>query len=105
MARLEIDYEWCVEESDEFGDIDEVLFSSTLKEAIDTRNRSDAHTTEIVLVRNEGNEERGLVNKYYAYMIGDTLPEFFYSYESMTETTIRVPQKFHNEVKRDWQCG
>ena len=94
-------YEWDVEEVDrDSGDIlnhnhgDKLSWLLPAFGNIITQGRGD-----LVLVRDEGNNTEGLLDRHWAYVKDGVLPEYFA--DSMGEnTSIRVPQRFHRELAR-----
>ena len=98
---MTITYEWDIEEVDrESGDILDHNHGSSLAwlipnaGAIIHQGRGD-----LVLVRNEGNNLDGLIDRCWAYAQGYELPQYF-SASDGSETDIKVPQRFHREIKR-----
>ena len=94
MAR-KITYEWCVEETDRFGDIGEIYFAQSAEECREIICRLKEYRVDngtwymIVLVREEwsGNQ---ITRRDHAYMNGrdGTMPETF------GDGGPPVPQKF-----------
>lgn len=91
--KNETKYDWCVEEILPNGDIEELHFSDTLAEALDTA-RDLENETRIILYMYIGNEADGELFRYYAPLVGGRLSQVF------DDTDIKVPFKFHNEVKQ-----
>lgn len=83
-------YEWSVETVDEFGDIEDSSFYDTIEEvpALEDNHR-------LCLVRNEGNDNDGLTNRLWAYVVDGKLPEYF-SDSNECEVGYKVPLKFKN---------
>lgn len=92
--QTKVEYEWTIEEIDaESGDIIDSSFSDDLN----FWTKEDWDGKDLGLVRNEGNEDDGLEDRYWAYVKDGKLPEFFT--DSMGEFTgIKVPQKFHLQL-------
>ena len=93
--RNRVTYEWAVEKTaDDSGDIDDVRFWPSYAEAVaDAATPVEAGTTNhIALVRSVGIEADGMVDRSYAYLKEDRLPDFF-------ENDHRVPQRFHREFR------
>lgn len=96
---MTVSYEWDIEEVDrDSGDILDHNHGDKLSQLlrafgdIITQGRGD-----LVLVRDEGNNVEGLLDRYWAYVKDGVLPEYFT--DSMGEDTgIRVPQRFHREI-------
>jgi hypothetical protein len=89
--RTKVEYEWTLEELED-GDIIDNNYSDKLyysKEDLPGRN--------LGLVRNEGNENAGLTDRYWAYVKDGKLPDYFT--DGCDETVnIKVPAKFHKEL-------
>lgn len=86
--QTRINYEWCYETHDNNGDIVDHNFADELEEF----HVSDM-TDDLVLVRTEPDGSR-----YWAYMKKGELPEYFW--DTRGETDIKVPQRFHTELKK-----
>ncbi len=55
----------------------------------------------LVLVRDVGNDISGVVHRVWAYVENGVLPEYFYDCgDGDQKTTIKVPKRFHQELKR-----
>jgi len=74
-----VDYEWTIEDTDSYGDIlgtDEM----SVVEAI-SRSRTESYIENckpvLVLVRMEGNQDEGLLDRQYAYLKSGELPKEF----------------------------
>lgn len=84
-------YEWVVEEVDSYGDrLDSNAFD-TYKEAIRYLTGMEG-TFEICLVRNFGNDNQGVVDREWAYIVNGVLPSEF-------DGGSKVPQKYFKECK------
>lgn len=70
MPHNEIEYEWCVEHTDEYGDIHDIAYSDKLSTLSLTTNIPGTHPV-ICLVRSLGNDEDGLLDRTYAYPTED----------------------------------
>lgn len=90
--QTKVQYEWTLEETED-GDIIDSDFSDTLD-----FNKADLAGKDLGLVRNEGNEIDGVNDRYWAYVKDGKLPEYFS--DSRGEVNIKVPQRFHNELKK-----
>lgn len=90
--RNTVKYEWCYETRDENGDIIDSDFEDSLHLFQDNRK-----TPHLCLVRNEGNENAGLEERYWAYVKGSKLPQVFEDAQGH-EVNIQVPQRFHVEL-------
>jgi hypothetical protein len=103
MARDKVDYEWCIESQDEFGDVESLNHADTLAEAlvIQKQEAPDWHKVEIALTRIEGNDFDGINWRGYAYLRDDgTLEPRFSSFHDggPANDGPDVPQRFHKEV-------
>jgi len=99
-AKNQIYYEWCVESVvRETGDIEDLNFVGTFACARSEPQTDDRYDYEIVLVRNEGNEDEGVTGRLWAYVEDGVLPEFFAN-ASGNATNVKVPKKFHKETKK-----
>jgi len=102
-VRNEVDYEWVWEYSDsgEDKDIHDLAHGDTLANLGPSNldyyaKQRTVHgdlivRAELALTRNVGNDLDGLLEKDYAYVKNNELPEFVGDF--------KVPQKFHNELK------
>lgn len=86
-------YEWCYETLDD-GDIVGNDFEDNLSSFNEARK-----TDTLCLVRNEGDEINGVEDRFWAYVKDGKLPEYFEDGGGY-ETSIRVPQRFHKELKQ-----
>lgn len=85
-------YEWCYETIDEHGDILDNDHADKLSDFSE-----DRRTKQLCLVRNEGNNEDGLQDRYWAYVKNGKLPEFFEDGAGHL-INISVPKRFHTEL-------
>ena len=74
-----VDYEWTIEDTDSYGDIhgtDEMSVARAI-----SRSRTESYTENckpvLVLVRMEGNQDEGLLDRQYAYIKSGELPKEF----------------------------
>lgn len=89
--RTLITYEWSREIEDENGEIIDSTFEDNLFDLPTDGN--------LVLIRNEGNENEGVTARYWAYINNNILPEYFTnSYGN--NTGYKVPNKFINELQK-----
>lgn len=86
--KNEIKYEWDIEEIDEHGDIIDHNHADRLGD-LDLTELKDANKR-LVLIRDEGNQNDGLQERYWAYPINGVLPEYFS--DAMGEVQIKVPK-------------
>ncbi len=92
--RSEIKYEWCYETVDEDGDIIDNDHEDVLAEFSKERE-----TNTLVLIRDFGNEEEGLINRSWAYVKDGKLPICF-SGENGEYPNQIVPKRFHLELTK-----
>lgn len=90
--KNEVRYEWDYETVED-GDIIEHNHS----EKLSWFKESDKTDT-LVLVVDIGNERDGLTERYWAYVYDGKLPEYFT--DSYNEPIRKVPQKYHNELRK-----
>jgi hypothetical protein len=90
--RNSISYEWDYETVDEFGDILDHNHADKLSQFTD-QDKTDS----LVLVRDEGNENEGVVNRSWAYVKEGKLPEYFK--DAAGCEVSKVPKRFHLELK------
>lgn len=97
MSAHTIDYEWDAELVDrESGDIFEHNFSDTFEGML--RYINDPNI-DVVLVRNVIKKDEGVIDRNWAYLDPDgNLPEYFS--DSANEKTVKVPLRFHKELKK-----
>ena len=73
--QMHVNYEWCVEETDEHGDITDHYHGDTLD---DVENKFPLNSNEnLVLVWNEGNNVVGIIDRSWVYVKNGTLPTDF----------------------------
>ena len=74
-----VHYEWTIEDTDAYGDIHETAELS-VTEAI-SRSRTGSYVKKckpvLVLVRQEGNQDEGLLDRQWAYPLDEKLPDRF----------------------------
>lgn len=95
-------YEWSVEFCDgpeDEADILDSIFRDTYAEALADGQNDGRENWRIVLVRNVGDDLEGLTDRAWAYIRDGALPETF-TYGADEDSGIRVPKRFHDEVKR-----
>ena len=91
--RNQTRYEWCVEFTDDGGDVVDHYHADKLSEIPDdVMNEGD-----LVLIRNVGNEYDGVNDRSWAYVVDGKLHPMFMSGDVAGET---VPQRFHAELAR-----
>lgn len=91
--RTQVKYEWTLETLED-GDIVDSDFSDTL-----SFDHEDLVGKDLGLIRAEGNEIDGTTEMFWAYVKNGMLPEYFCN-EIGNATSIKVPQRFHNELKQ-----
>jgi len=74
--KNDIFYEWVVEHTDKYGDI-ECTETTTLKEWREGVADIDGCKPVLTLTRNVGNDDDGLIDREYAYPVNGKLPEYF----------------------------
>lgn len=90
--KLKVTYEWDYETMDENDDI----IDHNHADKLEVFNDVDITPT-LVLVRDVGNAEQGLVDRSWAYVKFRHLPEYFT--DASNCKVAKVPQKFINELK------
>jgi len=74
-----VHYEWTIEDTDAYGDIHETQSMDVVEAVI--RSRTESYTDNckpvLVLVRQEGNEDEGNVDRQWAYLQSGELPKEF----------------------------
>ncbi len=90
--QTKVNYEWTLETLED-GDIVDSDFSEKL-----TFDKEDLAGNDLGLVRSEGNERDGVTDQVWAYVKDGKLPEYF-SDSMGNELNIKVPVRFHNELK------
>lgn len=95
MSQNKICYEWAIEWVDRIGDIQDSNFQDKLKNLKPPLKVPDAngYTEDLVLRRDVWNEWEGSVDRQYAYIENDILPETF-------DYGAKVPKRFHAEYNR-----
>jgi len=92
-------YEWRVNWMDSYGDIQDVEFLESYKEALrevaDGGPEGDFYTPQIELCRCEGNDEDGLSDLQYAQVQDGVLGEHWNDYPNWP-----VPKYLRNQVAR-----
>jgi hypothetical protein len=82
-------YEWAIETVDEYGDVNDVDHDDRLVNLLAVCLGPTKH---LVLIRDEGDEFEGLIDRQWAYVKpAKTLPTHF-------DGGAKVPQRFHKEV-------
>lgn len=89
MAK-KVSYEWDRETVDEHGDIQDHNHAEKLRRIIDDEGR-------LVLVRDVWNEFDGVVEREWAYVVDNNLPEHFS--DAFQREGAKVPQRFHKELR------
>lgn len=93
MSRLQVKYEWCYETIDEHEDIIESNFEDRLQ---DLSKPEERH--ELCLVRREGDEAGGEIDRLWAYVKDGKLPETF-SDSMGTLIAITIPKNTERNLK------
>lgn len=89
MIKNEVYYEWVVEQVDEHGDIQDTYQASSYKEAVE--EETTHQVKQIALKRDKGNDDDGVVERGYAYVVDGILAERF-------DSGQKVPAKYLKEV-------
>jgi len=102
--RNQIIYEWDWELFDTESDdiLDHVHFDKMSDYPSNPYSHEDGKSARLVLVRDEGNEDDGVVDRMWAYVENGKLPEEF-AYAGageMRPNGVRVPKKFHKQLER-----
>jgi hypothetical protein len=87
---MSVSYEWCREYVDQYDDIQDHDHSDKLSEILETRTVRDAVLSRVTLMRNQGNEEDGLLERGYVYPMDGVMPSEF-------DCGHKVPAKYHKE--------
>lgn len=87
-----INYQWDYESVDEYGDIINHNHADKLADF-----GMEDITNSLVLVCDIGNEQDGLQERSWAYVVDYTLPEYFSDAAGLH--TRKVPAKFHKEIQ------
>jgi len=97
LTRSRTAYEWGVELviDDEHDSLDDTLYFDSFAEAKQEAEKPrEGYRNEIVLIRDQVSEGRGVEDMQWAYLEEDgTLPEEF-------DGGSRVPKKFHQEAAK-----
>jgi len=93
---MAVSYEWSIESVDIYDDIQDSDFSEKLssfsKSDLDHDPENPEYHKALVLVRNVGNEDDGLQDREWAYVINKQLPKVF-------DRGADVPKRFHKELE------
>lgn len=97
--KLEITYEWCVEyyTDDEYQDITNLNYSDTLTFSESDFDAPDGEKARLCLVRKAGNDAEGEKGRWYAYVEGGKLPQYFDALSSDT-AGVPIPKKYHKQI-------
>jgi len=91
-------YEWDIEELEDYDpvndcqDIIDHHHAYKLKEL--TGMTDSLKNSALVLILDIGNDEQGLQERYWAYVVNDKLPTYF------DNSDHKVPKRFHDELRR-----
>ena len=89
---MTVEYEWCIEYTDQFGDIHDHDRSPILAELYPTLDYEHLHPR-VCLIRDQGNDDDGLLERGYAYPVDGVMPSEF-------DCGHKVPAKYHKEWAR-----
>lgn len=93
LLKLTVRYEWDIETLDEHGDIEDHFHSDKCpKQPLTVKQK-------LVLVRDVGNDEKGVVTRSWAYVADGILPDYFEN-AAQIQTHNKVPKRFHEEFAR-----
>ena len=100
-------YEWDVESADEHGDIQDHYHAGRLSDLAAPMSSwlapGDGGSNALVLVRDTGDNVRGLIDRHWVYVRDDgTLPDHFE--DAMGNPGPTVPARFHAELAK-WLAG
>ncbi len=93
-------YEWDLEELehyDEVNDTQDIIdhnHSGRLKELLHLKD--EFICSDLVLVLDIGDNDEGLKERYWAYVVNNRLPDYF------ENSYYKVPKRFHNEFNSVW---
>jgi hypothetical protein len=97
MARNEVYYEWAVEYTDDYGDIQDIEHADKLAELGDMTPHDGLIQFNVkpvlTLIRHIGNEGDGELDRTYAYPIQSRLPAEF-------QDGKNIPKRFREELAR-----
>ena len=95
LMRSRTSYEWGVELVIDDEDIEDTFHFDSFAEAKQEAEKPrEGYRSVIVLIREQGSEDRGVEDRQWAYFEDDgTLPEEF-------DGGNRVPKRFHQEVAK-----
>ena len=101
MGRVRKDYEWCVEYTDKYGDIQDHQHSSKIDKCF-IESASDYNFYEgckpvVVLILSEWTESDGVIDRYWAYPDQYGMPEYFADSYKHVIKGCPVPKRFLNE--------
>lgn len=89
-------YEWAAElERD--GEIFDVQRADTIADASEALLAFDAEKIRLVLIRETGDDTRGLTGRLWAYARNGMLPSYFEDADG-SPTHTAVPKRFHREI-------
>ena len=87
-------YEWVYEDVDQYGDINDPIYTDSAKDALSwIASTGEGLTAQIALVRTFGSEANGIEQRDYAYAANGELPTEF------PEEDCKVPKRYREEYK------
>lgn len=87
---MAVSYEWCREYVDQYDDILDHDHSERLADIVEQRTVRDAVSSRVTLIRDQGNDEDGLLERGYAYPVDGVMPSVF-------DCGHKVPAKYLKE--------
>lgn len=101
MTTYEWDFEfWDYDENGDTIDINHNHWDTLPKDTFANLGPCEGGEVKLVLVRDVGNPDDGLLDRTWAYLRDDgTLPEFFANANGHA-TGHKVPQRFHKELAK-----
>lgn len=92
---MAVSYEWDVETFD--LESDDILDHSHMDKPVPPSSLCECER--LVLVRDDGTDDEGLIDRLWAYVEDDMLPKHFENGAGI-ETQVRVPKRFHKQLER-----
>lgn len=96
--RNQVSYEWCIEHTDCYGDIQDHDRSEKLTDIWPPKFHVPGCAPNLVLIRDEGNDRDGLVDRGWAYANKGNLPAEFS--DENNRWSADIPKRFYREISR-----
>lgn len=93
MVRSTVAYEWDLETVDKHGDIQDHWHADKVSDLMNEPEPDDGEHYDLVLIREIGNEEDGVISRSWAYVEAGQLPEEF-------DSGHKVPSRFQRELTK-----